>query len=214
MDKETLVESHSRLIYKIASFYKEQANIEDLYQVGVIGLLKALDNYKEGMSAKFSTYAFEYIRGEILAYLKKDNVIKVSKEYFKIRKSYEIAREIMTQKMGRIPTKSEICLYLEIDEGQMDMVLSITSSVLSLDFDKEENDLYTYLGSDNWGDIDNKILVESLLETLEPDERKVIEYRYFNDLTQEKTAKLLGMSQIQVCRKEKKSILKLQKEIA
>ena len=214
MNKENLVESHSGLIYKIASYYKEQALVEDLYQVGVIGLLKAYENYREGMNAKFSTYAFDYIRGEMLSYLKKDNLIKVSKEYFKLRKNYEMAREMMCVRMGRVPSKSEVCLYLEIDEKLMDDVLCSTESVLSLDYENEECDLYSRLGECYQEQIDNKILVESLLESLDEEERKILEYRYLYDYTQDKTADLLGMSQIGVCRKEKKTILKLRQKVS
>ena len=129
MNKEKLIEEHSGLIYSIASYYQNKASMEDLYQVGVIGLLKAYENYDENKNVKFSTYAFDYIRGEILSYLKKDNPIKVSRDYLHLRKSYENAKDLMTQKMGRIPSKCEICLFLNIDEKIIDDVLLTTDAV-------------------------------------------------------------------------------------
>lgn len=214
MDTEKVVEEHSRLIYKIASFYKEQAPLEDLYQVGIIGLLKALNNYNENENTKFSTYAVFYIKGEMLSYIKKNNPIKVNKDYFKLRKSYESAKEIMSQKLNRIPTKTEICLFLEVDESIIDDMLISINSVLSLDYENDDNSIYDTLGVDSTLEVDDMILVQNLLDSLDPIERKIIEYRYFKDYTQDATAKALGLSQIQVCRTEKKSILKLQKNAA
>ena len=211
MNKEKLIEEHSGLIYKIAHYYQNKASLEDLYQVGIIGLLKAYENYDEDKNVKFSTYAFDYIRGEMLSYIKKDNPIKVSKEYLHLRKSYEAAKDMMIQKMGRVPSKCEVCLFLDIDESVIDDVLLTTDSVLSLDYENDDSNLYETISNTNMEDIDNKIYVDSLLENLTPLEKKIIEYRYFKDYTQTKTASKLGMSQVEVFRTEKKSILKLKK---
>ena len=211
MNKEKLIEEHSGLIYKIASYYQNKSSIEDLYQVGIIGLLKAYENYDESKNVKFSTYAFDYIRGEMLIYIKKDNPIKVSKEYLHLRKSYESAKDMMTQKMGRVPTKCEVCLFLNIDENIIDDVLLTTDKVLSLDYENDETNLYETLSNTNMDSVDNKIYIDSLLENLTPLEKKIIEYRYFKDYTQTRVASELGISQVEVFRTEKKSILKLKK---
>ena len=211
MNKERLIEEHSGLIYKLAHYYQNNSLVEDLYQVGIIGLLKAYENYDESKNVKFSTYAFDYIRGEMLSYIKKDNPIKVSKEYLHLRKSYESAKDMMTQKMGKVPSKYEVCLFLDIDESLIDDVLLTTDSVLSLDYENDETNLYDTLSNTNIDQIDNKLYVDSLLENLSPLEKKIIEYRYFKDYTQTKVASELGISQVEVFRTERKSILKLKK---
>lgn len=214
MDIDSLIDEHSGLIYKIASFYKNSASLEDLYQVGVIGLIKAFNNYEKDRDVKFSTYAFDYIRGEILSYLRKNSFLKVSKEYYKLRKSYETARELMIKELSKVPTFTEVCLYLGVEESLMEDVLRMTDSVLSLDYENEKSDLYDFIGSNDWSSTDDRILLEDLLSRIPEEDRKILEYRYFKDYTQEKTAAIMGISQIQVCRAEKRAILKLQKEAA
>lgn len=211
LNTESLVEGHSNLIYKIAYKYKEFMPIEDLYQIGVIGLIKASNNYDPTHNTKFSTYAFDYIRGEMLYYIRKENPIKVSKDYFKIRKLYENAKELMTNNLNREVSISEVSLYLGIDEGLINDVISSTDYLLSLD-NLENESLYDFVGLDNWDTVDNNLLLSDMLSSLNEEERKIIECRYLMDLTQDETGKMLGMSQIGISRREKKTILKLQKE--
>lgn len=186
--------------------------IEDLYQVGVIGLIKAQKNYNGNYNSKFSTYAFDYIKGEILSYIRKENPIKVSKDYFRLRKEYEIALDKLTSKLNREVSKEEVCSFLGIDECLINEVLSSTDSILSLD-NLENESLYNFIGEDSWEEIDDNILLRELINSLDEEEQRIINCRYFLDYTQEQTAAILGLSQIGVSRREKKTIQKLQKKV-
>ena len=110
----TLVKQYERLIYKIASKFSPKYPIEDLFQVGVIGLINAKKNYKSNQGTKFTTYAYQYVLGEMLDFIKKDRTIKVSKDSLKIYKLYEQAKETLAQRKKQIPTFSEICEFLEL----------------------------------------------------------------------------------------------------
>ena len=102
-------------------------------------------------------------------------------------------------------------MFLNIDENIIDDVLLTTDKVLSLDYENDETNLYETLSNTNMDSVDNKIYIDSLLENLTPLEKKIIEYRYFKDYTQTRVASELGISQVEVFRTEKKSILKLKK---
>lgn len=212
MNKEKLVEEHSRLVYKIALDYNNRNNLEDLYQVGMIGLFKASEKYNPEYNTKFSTYAYDYIRGEILAYLKKDTTIKINPEYFRIRKEYERILAAISQSLNREATLTEVSLYLEIEESTLEKIISLTDYVLSLDQSYEESDMYDFVGVNTIEEVDNKILLDEIISSLDTKEQQIIDYRYFKGYTQDETARALNMTQIQVCRTEKKSILKLQKK--
>ena len=191
------------MIYKIASMYKENYDIEDLYQVGVIGILKANRKYRKESNAKFSTYAYKYILGEILEFIRNDRNIKVSSDDLKLFKAYQKAKEFLTQKMNRIPSFKEISLFLEIPENSLYQCLANCEFTISLDEKiDEEKEFYDVIGSD---EIDNKedlIMLREEIEKLNEFDKKILNLRIYKDYTQNETAKALGISQVQVSRYE------------
>ena len=106
---------YEKLIYKMISKYKN-FDQEDLYQVGSIGIIKAYKKYREDSNAKFSTYAYKYVLGEIIDFIRKDRNIIVSKEYMSIYKKYINIRELLFTKYEREPSFSEISSFMEISE--------------------------------------------------------------------------------------------------
>lgn len=215
MTEELLLEQE-KLIYSIAKKFQGFYDIEDLYQVGVIGLSKAYNKYKEGMDTKFSTYAYDWIKGEILEYVRHDRTIKLSKDIISLNKKIEQVKDIMTQKLMREPTTTEIALMLDVDEERIIDVKRQTEFIRSLDYvlNEEENyNLYDTLKQEEKSFNPEIQDLKIVLETLDNDERKLILSRYYNDLTQEQTSKLLGISQVQVYRKEKQILKKLEKRL-
>lgn len=210
----TLVKQYERLIYKIASKFSPKYPIEDLFQVGVIGLINAKKNYKSDQGTKFTTYAYQYVLGEMLDFIKKDRTIKVSKDSLKIYKLYEQAKETLAQRKKQIPTFSEICEFLELDEETVYDAIKMSEYVLSTDSSLREDENTTFIetcGEDRRETIDSLLDLKIELMNLPEFERKLVDLRYFKDYTQSETATILGISQVQVSRNEKHILAKIKK---
>ena len=179
---EKLIKENEWLIYEIAKRYSSYYSIEDLYQAGSIGIIKASKKYKSEYNVKFSTYAYKSILGEIIDFIRKDRNIVLSEETYLIYKKYLKVKELLTS--DREPTFSEICSFMEISESQM---LNIIESISIT-----KSDVY-----------DDKLLIENELSQLSEFDRSLIDYRYYLGYTQSETASLLGISQVKVSRQEK-----------
>lgn len=214
MDIDTVIEENRLLIYKIAKkFYNLDMN--DLFQAGCIGVIKALKNYVDDGNCKFSTFAYKYIFGEMYEFANKSRNIKMNKAYLKGAKVIESARSVLTQKLGRYPTLDEISMYTELEPTFIAEIMTLTKDLISLDddYDTEENyNLYNQIGTEE--DLDTRILLNDSIETLEEPMRSIIKYRYFNDYTQTEIAELLGLSQVKVSRLETKGKNKIKEYIA
>ncbi len=212
----TLILENEGLIYKIINKYKSYFELDDLYQVAVMGMIKAYKNYNHESSAKFTSYAYPYILGEVIKYINEFRTLKVNKNnrllYSKILK----AKEILSQKLMKNPTTYELSLFLELDEQLIEEVIISNSSVDSLDKIISEDDknleLYDKFGYYD-SNIDNYPLI-SELEKLPIDEQEIIKARYYENMSQSETGKHLGMYQVEVSRKEKKILKKLKDNIA
>lgn len=195
------------LIYSIINKYTKKFDKDDLFQVGMLGLIEAYKNYNSSFNTKFSTYAYYYILGEVNSYIRNSSSLKVSKDLIKLSRSILKAREVMQQKLGREPTNLEIALFLEIDESKVNEALEATEIVSSLDY--EESALYNSIKTEE-NSLNADILdLKEALKELSEEERKLILARYYQELTQSETSKELGISQVQVSRKETKVLQKL-----
>ena len=203
----TLIKESEGLIYKIASKYSMYYSIEDLYQVGTIGVIKAYKNYKRDKSVKFSTYAYKYILGEIIEFIRCDRNIKVSEEYMSLYKRYLSIKSMLTSKLEREPSFSEISSFMEIDECVLRNVIETIAFTKSTD----ESD-YDY-GNDKREEIDNKILLDNELSSMDEFDRSLIEFRYYQGYTQSETADALGVSQVKVSRQEKLILSRMKSNI-
>ena len=199
---------YENLVYSIINKYKN-FDREDLYQVGMIGLIDAKRNYKKEVNTKFSTYAYFYILGKVKEYIRKSNPYKISKDIIKLNKSIEKATDIMSQRLGRNPTDLELSLFLEIDEEKIIETRQALQNIKSLDYNEENIDLYNSIKVED-KNINSDILdLKEAINNLSKEEQNIIIDRYFNDLTQTEVSKELGMSQVQVSRKETKILQKL-----
>ena len=194
------------------------SNKEDLFQVGCIGLINAYKRYSEDYDTKFTTYAYPFILGEINNYVKKDRGIKISRDVTKINSMIEKVNILLTQKLMREPSINEIASYLEIDECLVvDALISrypIKSVDSNINDDGKDMTLLDVIPDINTMDINTLIALKEELKKLSPDERKLINTRYVQDLTQSEVAKLLGISQVQVSRKEQKVLVKLRNNLS
>jgi len=211
-----LIKENENLIYKIASKYSNLCPIEDLFQVGVIGLLNAYKNFNNSSGVKFTSYAYQYIFGEIINFIKKDRTIKTSKSALKIYKMYEKASEALSQKLGRKANFKEICDFLELDQSLVYYSIKESEFVLSYDSKINEEENITFIenyGTDEREKIDALLDLKKEISYLSHEEKMLIELRYFSNYTQSETANILGISQVQVSRNEKNVLAKIRKNI-
>ena len=211
---EQLLE-YENLVYSIINKYSG-FDKDDLYQVGIMGLVQAYKNYKSNFNVKFSSYAYYYILGEVTKYIRENKSIRVSKDVLKLKSLIDKTKSLMMQRLGREPTISEVSLYLEIDEEKVSDVLCSVCDVKSLDYvyDEDGNEMYASLGVyDNNMDLDF-INLRDVVVGLSDDEKELIISRYFDDMTQCEVSDKLGISQVQVSRKENKILEKLKNKIS
>lgn len=213
---ESLIIENKNFIYKIASKYSRYYNIEDLFQVGTIGFIKAYKNFKKSGGAKFTTYAHKYVLGEIIEFIKNDRTMKISNDYLKIYKSYEKVSDYLIHELNRMPSLEEIAKFMNIDIALLNEVILKSEFVVSLDANLNEDNftLENILGSDKREEIDNLIDLRNELSKLSEEERRIIELRYMRDYTQSETANILGMTQVQVSRSESKVLKRIKTNIA
>jgi len=130
---EDLIKDNKRLICSIINRYTNYYEFDDLYQVSVIGIIKAYQNYDKSFNVKFTTYAYKYILSEVLHFINNSKLIKVSRDYQKIYKKILETRNILTQRLMKEPSIKEISLFLEIDEFLINDVLQSKDNIKSLD---------------------------------------------------------------------------------
>lgn len=211
MTTEELLCSMEPMMKKIASsFY--QVPFEDLLQAGRIGVLKALKNYQQHKNVKFSTYAYDYILGEMYEYACKDRKMKVNKDVLRLTKQIQIAKNALSQKYMREVSFQEVAAFLELDHSLVENIVLATREMIYLDAPREDSrDFYETIPEKEKLPLEERISLYDSVRKLPREEQKIICYRYFEDLTQSETAKKMGMTQVMVSRYEKKSLRQLKK---
>ena len=217
--KEELVNHNIGLVHHIVKrFLGRGVDAEDLFQIGSIGLLKAIDHFDLTFGVQFSTYAVPMIQGEIKRFMRDDGMIKVSRSIKE--NSVKISRAVneYVQKYGQEPTINIICemtgLYKEDVVLAMDSLAEVESIYqTTIQGDGNEQFLVDRLvGEKNEAEkIVNRVLLKQLLDNLGEMEKELVQLRYFEDKTQMQVAKIMGISQVQVSRLEKKIIMGLRK---
>ena len=190
------------LIYSIISKYPSRFDKDDLFQAGMLGLVDAYKHFDPHANTKFSTYAYYYIVGEVNKYIKECSSLKIGKDLIELKKKIIKVTDLMTQKLGRIPSNLEIALYLDVPEQDINEALISTDEVSSI----EES--FNYLESNDNINID-LLDLKMEINKLPKEEREIIISRYFTGLTQSETSNKLGISQVQVSRNEAKILKKL-----
>lgn len=218
--RDKLVFENTGLIWSIVRRFTGRGyEPEDLFQIGCVGILKAIDKFDMSFEVKFSTYAVPMILGEIKRFLRDDGMMKVSRTIKENGWRIHNAELELSQSLGREPTIDEIAEAVEMTREDVVMTLEANREVDSINKVIYENDgKEVYLGDqvDDKGDsdkIENSMVLRKLLTELSEKEKMIISMRYFNEKTQTEVAKIMGISQVQVSRLEKKILLRLREKM-
>ena len=210
--RDQLVMDNVGLIWSIVRRFSGRGyEMEDLFQIGSIGLIKAIDKFDTGFDVKFSTYAVPMITGEIKRFLRDDGMIKVSRSIKELAGKVKSVREEMTYTLGREPTLEEIAGRLGTSREEVAASLEAGAEVESLyrptgNGDDNTMFLMDRLEEENndHEELLNRMVLKELMEDLGEEQREIIVRRYFYNQTQTQIAKELGISQVQVSRLEKR----------
>ncbi len=216
-----LIESNMGLVRSVAKrFLGRGHEADDLFQIGCIGLIKAADRFDMSVGTAFSTYAVPMIIGEIKRFIRDDGIIKVSRAYKNIAYKAATVKERLAAETKCEPTLSEIAAELDITPQELSTALEASRRPESLyaAFDDGKSESRPALekisdSEDYEQKIENRIMLDQALKNMDERERMIIFMRYFKRRTQTEIAEMLGISQVQVSRLEKKVLLKMRKEL-
>ncbi len=232
--REVLIEENLGLVRHIVKRFTGRGyDAEDLFQIGCIGLIKAIDKFDLQFGVRFSTYAVPMIQGEIKRFLRDDGMVKVSRTLKENGWKIKQAAERLSQIYGRDATLQELSAETELSVEDIVMALDANVEVESIYksvYQSDGNEIYLVdqVVGDGAGctaglnraseDVEkekilNHMLLEQLMGTLSETERQLIRMRYFQDKTQVEVAKSLGISQVQVSRMEKRILLRMRREV-
>ena len=215
--REMYIKGNLRLVLSVIKrFSGSHENLDDLFQIGCIGLMKAVDHFDTGYDVKFSTYAVPMIMGEIKRFLRDNGMIKVSRSLKENAWRIRQTRTMLEAKLGREPAVDEIATQMELSVEEIIQAMEADVEVESLSRTVYQGDgneicLYEKLADerDDMQQLVNHVFLQDLLQKLPEEEQELIRYRYYDNLTQVETAKRMGISQVQVSRLEKKTLGKL-----
>lgn len=218
---DEVIKQNSNLVYGVCSKYSNYMDKEDLHQVGMIGLIKAYNNFDSSKDVKFSTYAFPYVVGEVSTYVRENKAVKLSRDLVRLGRKINEYVDKHFEVRGYEPSVKDIALMLEISEAKVISALEACKMAKSKSLDQEINDdgkVITLL--DTTPAKENSISQEQLLDLKEAfkylsnEEKELVINRYFKDLTQSEVAELLGVNQVYVSRLEKKVLTKMKSKMA
>lgn len=207
-----LVSENSGLIWSVARrYFGRGVDSDDLYQLGCLGFLKAIAGYDESYGTQFSTYAVPKISGEIRRFLRDDGAVKVSRSLKERATIIRAARQTLEQRLGREPYLSE--LAAETGLAPEDIAVAETAAAPAESLQRETGEdgftLEQALGEDEAERILERVSLREAVAALPERERQVIALRYFRDMTQDAAARVIGVSQVQVSRIERRAIARL-----
>lgn len=225
--RDCLVSENLGLVHAVARRFDNRGHDrEEIFQIGCIGLMKAIDKFDVSLQLAFSTYAVPMITGEIRRFLRDDGMVKVSRTLKENGYKISRARENLVRELGREPCMEEIAAAVELRPEEIVLALEANREVESIyqpvyERDGDELLLIDQIdGGDGGGREEpekeavlNQMVVSQLLDMLGEQERRLIELRYFDGKTQSEVAGILGMSQVQVSRTEKRTLLRLREKM-
>lgn len=216
-----LIEMNLPLVSSISKkFLNRGYDYEDIFQIGSMGLVKAINNFDLDYNVKFSTYAVPMIIGEIKRFLRDDGMIKVSRNVKSLAKKIHYYKEDLTKKLNRAPTIDELSEYSGVDKEELLIAIESSSSLQYLYDTIHQDDGAPVLLIDKLSqkgeedtNVIERIALKEALRDLDKKARQIIMLRYFKDKTQVQVAKMLGISQVQVSRIEKKVLKEMKKKL-
>lgn len=218
--RNTLVENNTRLVWSIVQKFSNRGyELDDLFQIGCIGLIKSIDNFNLDFDVKFSTYAVPMIVGEIQRFIRDDGSVKISRSIKELGGKIRRANDNYEKINGKAPTIKHLAELLNVEEDDIVLALEAGRTPTSIHETVYENDgdsiqLIDQIADkkkDNWFE---NLALSRALETLDKRDRTIIYLRYFKDQTQSEVAERLGVSQVQISRLEKKILKEIGKKMA
>lgn len=219
VSREQLVLSNQRLVWAVVQrFLGRGYEADDLFQIGCIGLMKAIDKFDLSYDVKFSTYAVPMIIGEIQRFLRDDSTIKVSRSLKETARHIRHARDELAKRLGRQPHIKEIAEELGIDPSEVvfaQEALRTPASIHETVFENDGDPIYLMdqISDDENSEWFDKIALHEILNRLPERERLIVYLRFFKDRTQSDVAKVLGISQVQVSRLEKRILRAIREQL-
>lgn len=210
LTREEKIQKNIGLVHSIAARFKGRGvDYEDLFQNGCVGLIKAVDNFDESKGFAFSTYAVPVIMGEIKRIFRDGGAIKVSRSLKEKAIKAQSVRDKFIKSNLREPTVGELAQLLDVSAEETAEILNVITPMVSLDSFGEDGESTIDIPIDESDQLFDRISVSQLLSHLSPEEQVLIDCRYYKGYTQSATAEQLGISQVQVSRREKAILKKL-----
>ena len=215
--REAAVEENMGLVMHVVKRYQgKTTDMEDLIQIGCIGLLKAVDYFDLNMDVRFSSYAVPMILGEIRRYLRDDGMLKVSRSLKNIAYQTSKTREMLTVQLGREPSIEEIADATGVEREEIIMAMEASAELESLQKSVYQSDGNEICLEDKVEDrrdavseLMNHVLLENMLKVLDPEEKSLIHMRYYEEMTQSQIAAKMQKTNVQISRMEKKILKKM-----
>ena len=216
MDAEERVRSSLALVHSCAQRFRGRGiEYDDLFQAGCLGLIKAAENFEESRGLRFSTYAIFLILGEMRLLFRKGGTVKMSRALRELAVRASRARDDFFQREGRSPTVGEVAELLGVEPEQAAQALSAAQPVLSLTESEEDGGGQADVAVDSGEEAAlERLSLRQAVGELEPRDRKIVYLRYCKSSTQTETARCLGMTQVQVSRREKVILQQLRQKLA
>lgn len=215
MRREELICDNLGLVHACANRFRNKGiEYDDLFSAGCLGLVKAADGFDESRGFAFSTYAVPAILGEMKRLFRVGGAVKISRALKERAREAAKLREEMTAALSREPTLRELAAKMQVSEYEMAQLVNLSMPVASLTELHEENDRQIDIPVESEEEeIQNKLALSEVLKILPENDRRLIELRYYKGLTQTKTAEILGLSQVQVSRRERTILLELRRKL-
>ena len=211
--RESTIQQNMGLVHACAQRYKGKGiDYDDLFQAGCVGLVKAADGFDEGRGLKFSTYAVPVILGEIRRLFRDGGAVKVSRSLKELSLKAKREQDLFLRSQGREPSIHELSQIMNVDYGMLVEAICASAPPLSLTHDDDDGEFDLPVDSPEES-LSDSIALKQLLEHLDGRDRQLIILRYFQGQTQTKVAVQLGMTQVQVSRREKKILLGLREKL-
>ena len=216
--RDEFINENLPLVHSICRrFTGRGVEYDDLFQVGCIGLIKAADGFDRSRGLKFSTYAFPVIMGELKRIFRDGGFVKVSRSVKELSLKAAKASAELSVELSREPTVSEIAVRLGVETGEVAEAIAAAMPVVSLTAPSEDGGEMDFLVGDDSSASETRlerIALKSAVEELPEQDKNIIVLRYFKSKTQNETAKLLGMTQVGVSRREKKILSEMREKLA
>lgn len=215
MSRDTLIEENLGLVHACANRFRGKGiEYDDLFSAGCLGLVKAADGFRPELGFAFSTYAVPAVLGEIKRLFRDGGAVKISRSLKTRARQAAALRETLTGTLGREPTISELAQNLGIPVFEAAELVNLSQPVVSLTELHEDTERQTDIPVPSGEDeIQNSLALDEVLRKLPETDRKLIELRYYRGMTQVRTAEALGLTQVQVSRRERSILAEMRRRL-